>query len=277
MGSLAHIEADKRTMMKEVHRLASLGVRLLDSEDGGVVLQKRVESSLVAEVKEKQFSDPYLLQLKEEIHKHKTTTFERGGDDGTLRYRGRICVPDVDGLRELIMSEAHNSSYHSSIKMAPYEALYGQRCRSQIGWFEVREAELLGPDLVYQAMEKVNLMQKHLKTAQSRQKSYLNVRRRDVEFQVDDWKFMGDPSLMVPTEIIGVKDSLTYEEILVAILDRQIRKLRIKEIASVKVLWRNQNIEKAMWEDEEDMKSRYPHVFEEQTENVEVFTQLSIQ
>ncbi|XP_070025155.1 uncharacterized protein [Nicotiana sylvestris] len=53
MGSLAHVEADKRTMMKEVHRLANLGVRLLDSEHGGVVLQNRAESSLVAEVKEK--------------------------------------------------------------------------------------------------------------------------------------------------------------------------------------------------------------------------------
>ncbi|XP_070004111.1 uncharacterized protein [Nicotiana sylvestris] len=111
MGSLAHVEANKRTMIKEVHRLANLGVRLLDSEDGGVVLQNRVESSLVAEVKEKQISDPYLLQLKEGIHKHKTMAFEKGGDDGTLRYRGRLCDPDVDGLRERIMSEEHNSRY----------------------------------------------------------------------------------------------------------------------------------------------------------------------
>ncbi|XP_070042482.1 uncharacterized protein [Nicotiana tomentosiformis] len=98
-------------MTKEVHLLASLGVRLLDSEGGGVVLQKMAESSLVAEVKEMQFSDPYLLQSKEGIHKHKTTAFEQGRDDGTLRYRGRLCVPDIDGLRERIMSEAHNSRY----------------------------------------------------------------------------------------------------------------------------------------------------------------------
>ncbi|XP_075088200.1 uncharacterized protein LOC142170244 [Nicotiana tabacum] len=213
--------------------------------------------------------------------------------------------------------------------MAPYEALYGRRCRSPIGWFEVEEAELLGPDLVYQAMEKVNLIQSHLKTAQSRQKSYSDVGHRDLEFQVDDWvflkvspmkgamrfgkkgklspryigpyrilrrigqvayelklpqelavvhpvfhvsmlkKFMGELSLVVPTEVIGVKDSLSYEEILVAILDRQIRKLRTKEIASIKVLWRNQKVEEATWEAEEDMKSRYPHLFEEQKENVE--------
>nr|XP_009790588.1 PREDICTED: uncharacterized protein LOC104238028 [Nicotiana sylvestris] len=115
MGNLAHVEADKRTMMKEVHRLANLGVRLLDSEDGEVVLQNSAESSLVVEVKEKQFSDPYLLQLNEGIQKHKTMDFEQGGDDGTLRYRGRLCVPDVDGLKERVMSEAHNSRSWCSV------------------------------------------------------------------------------------------------------------------------------------------------------------------
>ncbi|XP_075080574.1 uncharacterized protein LOC142166060 [Nicotiana tabacum] len=82
-------------------------------------------------------------------------------------------------------------------------------------------------------------------------------------------KFMRDPSLMVPTEIIGVKDSLSYEEIPVAILDRQICKLKTKEIASVKVIWRNQKVEEATCEAKEDMKSRYPYLFEEQKENVE--------
>ncbi|WMV19265.1 hypothetical protein MTR67_012652 [Solanum verrucosum] len=53
-------------------------------------------------------------------------------------------------------------------------------------------------------------------------------------------KCMGDPSLIRPTEDIGIKDSLSYEEIPVQILDRQVRKLRNKEVASVKVLWRNQ-------------------------------------
>ncbi|XP_075100634.1 uncharacterized protein LOC142176558 [Nicotiana tabacum] len=89
-------------------------------------------------------------------------------------------------------------------------------------------------------------------------------------------KFMGDPSLVVPTEVIGVKDGLSYEEIPVAILDHQICKLKTKEIASVKVLWRNQKVKEATWEAEEDMKSRYPLLFEEQKENVEVY-QLAVQ
>jgi len=85
---------------------------------------------------------------------------------------------------------AYNNSYHSSIKMAPYEALYGRRCRSPVGWFEVGETELYGPDLIHQAIEKVKVIQERLRTAQSRQKSYFDVRRRDLEFEVGDWVFL---------------------------------------------------------------------------------------
>ncbi|WMV36632.1 hypothetical protein MTR67_030017 [Solanum verrucosum] len=98
-----------------------------------------------------------------------------------------------------------------------------------------------------------------------------------LRLEVDDWelaavhpvfhismlkKCIGGPSLILPTESIRIKDSLSYEEIPVQILDRQILKLRTKEVASVKVLWRNQLVEKATWEAEEDMKKRYPYLFE---------------
>ncbi|WMV45521.1 hypothetical protein MTR67_038906 [Solanum verrucosum] len=74
-------------------------------------------------------------------------------------------------------------------------------------------------------------------------------------------KCMDNPSLIIPTEDIGIKDILSYEKIHVQILDCQVRKLRTKEIASVKVLWRNQFIGEATWEAEEDMKKRYQHLF----------------
>ncbi|WMV09593.1 hypothetical protein MTR67_002978 [Solanum verrucosum] len=73
---------------------------------------------------------------------------------------------------------------------------------------------------------------------------------------------MGDPLLIIPTEDIGIKNNLSYQEIPVHILDRQVRKLRTKEVASVKVLWRNQFAEEATWEAEEDIKKSYPHLFE---------------
>ncbi|XP_070046669.1 uncharacterized protein [Nicotiana tomentosiformis] len=111
MGSLAHLETCQRPLAREVHQLASLGVRLANSNVGGVIVRNSVESSLVAEVKEKQYNDPVLVQLKEGIHKLKTTSFSLGMDDGTLRYQGRLCVPNVDGLRERIMAEAYTSRY----------------------------------------------------------------------------------------------------------------------------------------------------------------------
>ncbi|XP_070017495.1 uncharacterized protein [Nicotiana sylvestris] len=110
MGSLAHLEDHQRPLAMEVHQLASLGVHLADSNEGGEVVQNRAESSLVAELKEKQFVDLLLAQLKEGILKHKTTAFSFGMNDGTLRYRDRLCVPDIHGLRERIMTESPTSS-----------------------------------------------------------------------------------------------------------------------------------------------------------------------
>ena len=85
---------------------------------------------------------------------------------------------------------AYNNIYHSSIQMGPYEALYGRRCRSSVCSFEVGEVALIGPDLVLYVMYKVILISDRLKTTQSHQKSYADVRRRELEFQVDNWVFL---------------------------------------------------------------------------------------
>ncbi|WMV51122.1 hypothetical protein MTR67_044507 [Solanum verrucosum] len=68
-------------------------------------------------------------------------------------------------------------------------------------------------------------------------------------------KCVGDPASIVPLESVAVKDSLSYEDVPVEILDRQVRRLRNKEVASVKVLWRSQTVEGATWEAEAAMKS----------------------
>ncbi|XP_070028904.1 uncharacterized protein [Nicotiana sylvestris] len=104
MGSLSHLEAYQRL-------LACLGVHLVHSDERGVIVQNRAESSLVAEVKEKQYNDPILVQLKEGVHKHKTTIFSLGMNDSTLRYQGRLCFPDINGLLQRIMAEAHTFRY----------------------------------------------------------------------------------------------------------------------------------------------------------------------
>ncbi|WMV50607.1 hypothetical protein MTR67_043992 [Solanum verrucosum] len=72
-------------------------------------------------------------------------------------------------------------------------------------------------------------------------------------------KCIGDSASVITLEGLGVDESLTYEEVPVRIFDRQVKRLRSKEIASVKVLWRNYLVEGATWEAEADMKSRYSH------------------
>ena len=67
---------------------------------------------------------------------------------------------------------SYNNSYQASLKMAPFEALYGRRCRTPLMWDEVGDRQLFGPDLIRESEDKVKLIQDRLKVAQSRQKSY---------------------------------------------------------------------------------------------------------
>ena len=83
---------------------------------------------------------------------------------------------------------AYNNGYHSSISMAPFKALYGRRCRSVVGWFEVGEVALIGPESVHKATEKIQLIRERLKASQSRQ--FADVRSRDFEFDVHDWVYL---------------------------------------------------------------------------------------
>ncbi|XP_070039361.1 uncharacterized protein [Nicotiana tomentosiformis] len=148
----------------------------------------------------------------------------------------RACVLDFKGSWDdhlSLIELAYKNIFHASIQIVPFKALYGRRCRSPIGWSEIGEAELIGLDFVHQVMKNVKTIKKLLKTAQSPQKSYSDVRRRDLEFKEYDW-VVEDLSAIVPIETIELNEELSYEEISVAILERQVQKMRNKEIASVK-------------------------------------------
>ena len=103
MGSVAHVEEQRKELVKDVHRLAHLGVCLMSISESGVTVQNGEESSLVVEVKEKQDSDQILLELKGAVHNQRVEIFSKGGD-GVFRYHGRLCVIDVGGLRKNIPS-----------------------------------------------------------------------------------------------------------------------------------------------------------------------------
>ncbi|XP_047256151.1 uncharacterized protein LOC124888910 [Capsicum annuum] len=155
--------------------------------------------------------------------------------------------------------------------MAQFKALNGRRCICLIGWLEFGEARLFGLDLVHQDIEILKVIPIRLIAGQSSQKSYADVRRSDVKFDMDDWAFLkrvgsvayglafptslgsiypafhmsmlrrcgGDPSLVVPIENVGVSDSLSYKEVLVEMFDRHVHRLQTKDVSLVKVLWRN--------------------------------------
>ena len=97
----------------------------------------------------------------------------------------RDCIIDFKGNWDKhlhLVKFAYNNNFHSSIFVAPYEYLYGRRCRYPIGWFDVREPSIRSLDFIDKTLEKVHIIRKHLKMAYSRQKSYVDHRKRDLEF-----------------------------------------------------------------------------------------------
>ena len=81
---------------------------------------------------------------------------------------------------------SYNNSYQESIKMAPFEALYGRKCRTPLNWVEPKERRYYGIDFVIEAKEQVRVIQQHMKAAQLKQKSYAAKRRRPLTFEVGD-------------------------------------------------------------------------------------------
>ena len=80
-----------------------------------------------------------------------------------------------------LMEFSYNNSFQLSIGMAPYKALYGRKCRTPVCWMELNEHKMIGPDIVKDTEEKVQVIRKRLKDSSDRQKSYADLKRRDIE------------------------------------------------------------------------------------------------
>ncbi|GJS40754.1 putative reverse transcriptase domain-containing protein [Tanacetum coccineum] len=101
----------------------------------------------------------------------------------------RACMIDFGNGwdRHLPLVEfSYNNSYHTSIKAASFEALYGQKCRSPVCWAEVGYVQLTGPEVIHETTEKIIQIKSKIQAARDRQKSYVNVRRKPLQFQVSD-------------------------------------------------------------------------------------------
>ncbi|GJR47623.1 putative reverse transcriptase domain-containing protein [Tanacetum coccineum] len=93
----------------------------------------------------------------------------------------------LDKLARMYLKEfSYNNSYHASIKAAPFEALYGRKCRSPVCWTKVGEAQILGPELIQETTEKIIQIKQRMQAARDRQKSYADLKRKPMEFQVGD-------------------------------------------------------------------------------------------
>ncbi|CAJ2661858.1 unnamed protein product [Trifolium pratense] len=183
--------------------------------------------------------------------------------------------------------------------MAPFEALYGRRCRTPLCWYETGEGAILGPEIVQETTEKIRMIREKMKASQDRQKSYHDKRRKDIEFQEGDHvflrvksttgrvgkvayrialppslanlhdvfhvsqlrKYVSDPTHVIESDDVQVRDDLTIETVPLRIEGREVKRLRNKEIASVKVVWGGPAGENATWELESKMRDSYPDLF----------------
>ncbi|GKD88422.1 putative reverse transcriptase domain-containing protein [Tanacetum coccineum] len=183
-------------------------------------------------------------------------------------------------------------AYHTSIKAAPFEALYGCKCRSPICWAEVGDAQLTGPKIVRETTEKIIQIKNRLQDSRDQQRSYADKRRKPLEFQVGDKilakvgtvayrlelhkklsrvhstfhvlnlkKCLSDEPLTIPLDEIHVDDKLNFIEEPIEIMDIEVKSLKQSHIPIVKVRWNSRRGPEYTWEREDQMQKKVPSSF----------------
>ncbi|GJZ68570.1 putative reverse transcriptase domain-containing protein [Tanacetum coccineum] len=163
----------------------------------------------------------------------------------TLEDMLRACVLDFGGswdVHLLLVEFSYNNSYHANVRCAPFEALYGRKCRSPIIWAEVGEGQLIEPELVQETTKKISQIKDKLKAELSPWKGVVHFGK----------KGKLAPRFVGPFEII---------EKPVEILEREFKKLKRSMIAIVKVQWNSKRGPEFTWEREDQMKLKYPQLF----------------
>ncbi|KAH0644574.1 hypothetical protein KY284_032458 [Solanum tuberosum] len=162
----------------------------------------------------------------------------------------RGCVLDFGGNWDKFIplcEFSYNNSYHSSIDMAPFEALHGKGCRSPIGWFKARDVKPLGVDLMKYAQDKVRSIQANLLAAQSRQKKYADHKVSPMKGVMRFCKKGKlSPQYIGPFEVIECVGPVAY---------------RLALPPNLSVVHPHRPVEEATWETKRDMRDKYPQLF----------------
>jgi hypothetical protein len=85
---------------------------------------------------------------------------------------------------------SYNNNYQTSLKMSPFEALYGRNCRTPLHWDQPGKRQVFGPEILLEAEENIRMIRENLKAAQSRQRSYADTGRRELSFEVGDYVYL---------------------------------------------------------------------------------------
>ncbi|XP_075475693.1 uncharacterized protein LOC142509668 [Primulina tabacum] len=268
--------------ISKVHEhLGTSGWTYQISGDYIIVLSIKVEPHIITSIKTAQRTDPHIHRLKELAQTDLSDKF-RVALDGSLRFNGRLVVPNLIDLKEAILREAHcsqhrihpgnrkmyhtlrahywwegmkkeisdfvakcltcqlveaermrpggefsyNNSFQTTIGMAPFEALYGRKCRSPNCWEDVGERQMSKTEFVQEMKYKVEMIRNRMKAAKNRQASYANKRRQPLECRVGDYVFLKvspfrgtirfghkgklAPRYIGPYEIVETIDTLAY-------------------------------------------------------------------
>jgi hypothetical protein len=148
-----------------------------------------------------QFTSHFRHQLHEALgtHLNFSLAYHPQTDDQTERTNQiledmlRACaLQDQSGWdKRLPYAEfSYNNSYQASLKMSPFQALYGRSCRTPLQWDQSREKQVFGPHILLEVEENINMVWENLKIAQSRQRSYADTRRRELSFEVGDFVYL---------------------------------------------------------------------------------------
>nr|GEZ48580.1 putative reverse transcriptase domain-containing protein [Tanacetum cinerariifolium] len=170
----------------------------------------------------------------------------------TLEDMLRACVIDLGGRWDVDLPLAefsYNNSYHTSIRCAPFEALYGRKCRPPMLWAEIGEGSLIRPELVQETTDKVVVINKKLQAIRDCQKSYADSGCKMTEYEVGEsvllkvspWKGVmrcgkkGNANLHMPLNEIKIDKTLRFVEEPVEIMDREVKGLKRSRIPLAKV------------------------------------------